>query len=330
MLRSLTFSTFSIVATVIGLASAAAIAQTGAPSQPLKIRANGVDLSYVSQGSGAPVVFVHGAVTDLRYWEPQRTAFAKQYRYIAYSYRYHGTGPWADEGTQYSAETHAADLAAFINALGVAPVHLVGLSYGGMLAATVASKQPQLVRTLTLAEPGMFQLLAGTPDGKVALDAWTKGTVPVLASMKAGDVDGATRQLVALVMGQPVEHFDKLPAGLRQGLMDNSRTLPLLFAAPPTTITCDAGRHQATHVGRPRRTHAAVLCRDKWRSQPLHLRQHDGDDLQRLTRDVAHNPAEFNRVVMAFVAKSTAPRPARSPESSLCGALPRSPLLAIC
>jgi non-heme chloroperoxidase len=310
MLRSLTHSA---VAAVIGLASPAAIAQTSAPSQPLQIRANGVDLSYVSQGSGAPVVFVHGAVTDLRYWEPQRTAFAKQYRFIAYSYRYHGTGPWPDEGKQYSAETHAADLAAFINALGVGPVHLVGLSYGGMLAATVASKQPQLVRTLTLGEPGLFELLAGAPDGKAALEAWMKGTVPVLASIKAGDIDGATRHLVAVVLGQPVEHFDKLPAGLRQGLIDNSRTLPLLFVGPPANITCEmlGGIKQPTLVVRGERTPRFFVATNAAVNRCI-----SGSTTATIS-NASHamsydNPAEFNRVVMAFLAKHGA-APTRQP-----------------
>ena len=164
----------SVAAAIIALAGVAAIAQTNTPPAPQLISANGTEISYVSQGSGAPVVFVHGAVVDLRYWEPQRAAFAKQYRFISYSQRYHGAGGWPDEGKQYSVETHAADLAGFINALKLSPVHLVGLSYGGAVAALLATKEPQLLRTLTLAEPALFALLAETPEGKVALEEWTQ------------------------------------------------------------------------------------------------------------------------------------------------------------
>ena len=38
------------------------------------VEVNGVRLSYVEQGSGEPAVFVHGAPTDLRSWEPVRVA----------------------------------------------------------------------------------------------------------------------------------------------------------------------------------------------------------------------------------------------------------------
>src|SRR6266446_7295196 len=128
--------------------------------QTRQLHVNGVDLSYLDQGTGAPVVFVHGAFSDLRFWEPQRQVIAQQYRFIAYNYRYHGTAPWPDAGQDYSAATHTADLAAFIRELNAGPVHLVTLSYGGLLATLVASEHPELLRSLTLAEPAIGALLA--------------------------------------------------------------------------------------------------------------------------------------------------------------------------
>jgi pimeloyl-ACP methyl ester carboxylesterase len=66
-----------------------------------ELRVNGVELSYVVD-QGTPVVFVHGAWMDLRYWEPQRKAIAAKYRFVSYTLRYHGTGPWPDDGRHYS------------------------------------------------------------------------------------------------------------------------------------------------------------------------------------------------------------------------------------
>lgn len=101
---------------------------------------NGVDLSYIEQGTGAPVVFVHGAFSDSRFWEPQWEAVAGQYRFIAYDYRYHGTAPWPDDGEHYSAATHAADLAAFIR----------GLNAGGALLADIPAKAGDAVQAARL------------------------------------------------------------------------------------------------------------------------------------------------------------------------------------
>lgn len=66
-----------------------------------QLRVNGADLFYREQGSGTPVVFVHGAWMDLRYWEPQQQAIAAQFRFIAYTLRYHGTAAWPDAGDSF-------------------------------------------------------------------------------------------------------------------------------------------------------------------------------------------------------------------------------------
>ena len=41
---------------------------------------NGIEMPYEEQGSGPPVVFVHGAFSDSRVWEPQREAIAAKFR----------------------------------------------------------------------------------------------------------------------------------------------------------------------------------------------------------------------------------------------------------
>ena len=79
-----------------------------------RVRINGTELRYVEQGSGVPVVLVHGAWIDLGFWEPQRAALAERYRFVAYDARYHGTDPWPDDGENYSVAKHAADLGELI------------------------------------------------------------------------------------------------------------------------------------------------------------------------------------------------------------------------
>ena len=302
MLRYRSQGLAGIAAAVLG---AAVIAQSGMPAEPRQIRANGVDLSYVEQGKGTPVVFVHGAVADLRFWEPQREAFSRRHRFIAYTYRYHGAAPWPDDGKQYSVETHAADLAAFISALKAGPVHLVGLSYGGVVAALVAANHPQLSRTLTLAEPGLFSLLAEVPEGKPVLDEWNKGAVPVMEAIKAGDNVRATRQLAALVTGRPPDQFDALPAQLRQVLLDNARTMPLLFSAPESAITCKMLRG----IKAPTLVVTGELTPRIFSATNKEVGRCIGGSRQVVIPKASHpmsyeNPAEFNRAVLGFIQQS--------------------------
>lgn len=297
-------SRYRITAAAVAFVAATVtlVAQSSNPPQIRVMRANGTDLAYFEEGKGTPVVFVHGAVGDLRFWEPQREAFARTHRFVAYTLRYHGTVPWADEGKQYSAETHAADLAALITGLKAGPVHLVGLSYGGLLAAMVATKEPQLIRTLTLAEPALFALLAESPDGKPALEAWSKGAAPVAAAVKSGDALGATKLLAALVSGESPDNFDKLPAELRQILTDNSRTLPLLFSAPQVPLSCDALRavKVPTLLVRGERTPEFFTKTNEVAGRCI-----AGSRLA-VVSSAAHamsydNPSGFNRTVLGFI-----------------------------
>ena len=278
-------------------------AQTAAPPQTRQLSANGVNLTYVDEGKGTPVVFAHGALSDLRFWEPQRQAFAGKYRFIAYTYRYHGTEPWPDEGKNYSTATHAADLAAFLAGLKAGPVHLVGLSYGGILGAMVAAARPELLRSLTLAEPGLFSLLTG-PEAKPALEAFNKGVQEVIGLEKAGDRKGALKVFVALVTGEGADSFDKLPEPFRRVVEENGGTLPLLFASPLEAVSCDTLRavKTPTLVVEGARTPDYFRLIDKAVVSCI-----AGSRLVKIP-DASHpmsaqNPAAFNEAVLEFLAK---------------------------
>ena len=176
-----------------------------------QVHVNGVDLSYVEQGEGDPVVFVHGAFSDHRYWEPQRHAIAEHYRFIAYDWRYHGPGNWLDEGQQYIIPVHALDLAGLIKQLHAAPAHLVALSAGAIPATLIAVEYPELVRTLTLVEPALTALTADLPEAKSAAETRSAATKPVIAAAKAGDAALAARLLFELVNNQGPGSFDRQP-----------------------------------------------------------------------------------------------------------------------
>ena len=113
---------------------------------------------------------------DLRYWEPQREGVAAHHRFAAYTLRYHGTAPWPDDGKNYSAATHAADLAAFIHQLNAGPVHLVGLSMGGRLITMVALEHPDLLRSLTVLEPPLHDLLDDLPEAQPCVTTGGEGS----------------------------------------------------------------------------------------------------------------------------------------------------------
>jgi pimeloyl-ACP methyl ester carboxylesterase len=154
------------VGSALVLLGVAGMVGVAAETASKEVEVNGVRLPYVEQGSGTPVVLVHAALSDLRDWEAVREALARNHRVVAYTQRYHGTAPWPDDGRSFSAATHADDLAAFISALDAGPVHLVGWSYGGSVAAVAATNNPRLVRSLVLYEPNLASVLAPERGGQ--------------------------------------------------------------------------------------------------------------------------------------------------------------------
>ena len=206
------------------------------------IEINGVRLEYIEQGSGEPIVLVHGAPHDLRAWEPVREEIAKRYRFIAYTQRYFGTEPWPDEGKNFSIATHADDLAKFITSLNAGPVHLIGWSHGGVVAATAAISDPSLVRSLILYEAFVLSVLpAESPEGKIAREDRARMFGPVgAAASETGDFIKAAKLLQETVFQLRPGEFNSVPEDLQTVLLDNARVVPLMFAAPPPpVITCD-------------------------------------------------------------------------------------------
>src|SRR5919202_2923647 len=82
------------------------------PVQPSTVHIGDVDLAYREQGRGDPVIFVHGALEDYRFWAGQLAPFGERYRAVAYSRRYHWPNAQPGDGVTYAVAQHVADLAA--------------------------------------------------------------------------------------------------------------------------------------------------------------------------------------------------------------------------
>lgn len=117
-----------------------------------KLPANGIDLYYERTGEGQPILFIHGLGSSSRDWEMQIPFFSKQYQVVSFDLRGHGQsqkppGP-------YSMSLFAKDTAELIKSLGIAPVHIVGISLGGMIAFQLAVDNPELIRCLVIVNAG--------------------------------------------------------------------------------------------------------------------------------------------------------------------------------
>lgn len=271
-----------------------------------EVEINGVRLQYLDQGSGESVIFVHGAISDHRAWEPIRDEIARKYRFIALTQRYFGTGPWKDDGKEFSVATFADDLAKFITSLDAGPVHLVGWSFGGQVAATAAVNNPSLIRSLILYEASVISVLpAGSAEGKAVREDRGRIFAPAVAASKADEPVKATRLLLEAVFQLPPGGSDREPQAFRTMWDDNARTTPLGFAAPPPPdLTCDVLKNftQPTLVMRGEKTQPSFVMINEAISKcvpgavqvVLPNVNHDGP---------VRDPAAFSAAVIEFLSK---------------------------
>lgn len=124
--------------------------------EPRIIKANGVDVSFLDEGSGSALVMLHGSGPGASGWSNYSrniTAFSKHYRVICPDLPGFGAsevkpidGPipgfWADI------------IAALLDELGIPKAHFIGNSMGGMVALKIALERPTLVDKLILMGPG--------------------------------------------------------------------------------------------------------------------------------------------------------------------------------
>ncbi|ASM72180.1 MULTISPECIES: alpha/beta fold hydrolase [Roseobacteraceae] len=124
---------------------------------------NQTSLAVHEAGEGAPVVFVHGGVSDLRTWANQVGPFAETFRAITYSRRYHCPNATIPSDAPDPIQTHVDDLAALIKARDADPAHIVGHSWGALIALLLAVDRPTLVRSLVLIEPPTVSMHVNVP-----------------------------------------------------------------------------------------------------------------------------------------------------------------------
>lgn len=155
------------------------------------LTANGYEMAYMERGQGAPLILVHGTLGDYRNWEPVIPMLSSHYRTISVSLRHAYPEPWDGRGNDASIGQHAADLAAFIQALGLGPVHLLGHSRGGAVVLLTVSAHPELARSVVLADPAPFvTVLPGRPEVQAAEEKRTALSQSMLERFQKGDLDG--------------------------------------------------------------------------------------------------------------------------------------------
>ena len=115
------------------------------------ISINGLRFHYIEWGDprDPPLVLLHGGTAHAHWWRLFVDALGGGHRVLALDLRGHGDSEWADP-LHYNIATHAADLAAFLEALDLRDVTLVGHSYGGFVAMFYAGGEEERLARLVV------------------------------------------------------------------------------------------------------------------------------------------------------------------------------------
>ena len=117
----------------------------------LRLAAGEVTLHAVAEGSGPPVVLLHGFPEFWYAWRAQLPALAAAaFRAVAPDLRGYNESDRPDGVKNYTLEKLAADVNGFCRALGQEKVRLVGHDWGGFIAWAVAHQYPELVERLAI------------------------------------------------------------------------------------------------------------------------------------------------------------------------------------
>jgi pimeloyl-ACP methyl ester carboxylesterase len=134
------------------------------------IEVHGTRLFVETQGSGSPIVFLHGGLDYFdTAFNAQRTLFAVSHQVIGIDQRGHGHSP--DDARPFDYREMAEDTAAVIEKLGVGAVDVVGQSDGADIAMLLARDHPALVRRLVLASGNLSAGLSA--DELARRKAWS-------------------------------------------------------------------------------------------------------------------------------------------------------------
>jgi pimeloyl-ACP methyl ester carboxylesterase len=177
---------------------------------------NGTELYHELRGAGPPVLFIMGATGDGGHFEKVADLLADEFSVVTYDRRGNGRSPQPDGWVATSPEEQAADAAALIDALGLAPAAVFGTSSGGLFALCLLVLHPEAVRGAILHEPALFSLFDDPEEVR------STATAEVKEAMESGGLAAALERFVRFVAGDA--NWDKLGPDLRERMVASAAT----------------------------------------------------------------------------------------------------------
>ena len=269
------------------------------------VQANGLDIHYRIDGAGPEtLVLINGVGDDLEGWGFQRGDFRGR-RAAGRDVRQPGLRQLQPSPGPYTSQQMAADTKGLVDALGLAPLHLCGVSMGGVIAQEYAIAYPGDLRSVVLANT----YAAADPLTYAAFESWAlvaeAAGMPVMMRQQAPWVFST---------GFYAQQPGKLAGFLAE--MDNTTQSASSFAAQIAALIKPRRRRRGS--ARSPRLALVIACEDDIviKLRPVPPRLHEalpGSAWQLLAGGHAtflENPVLWNATVLEFIdAHRAHPRP---------------------
>ena len=256
----------------------------------------GAPLYYEVAGTGHPLLLIHAGITDSRMWDEQLQSFAQQYRVIRYDIRGYGkstipAGKFANH----------EDVTALFEHLGIKLAHVIGISFGGLIALDFTLAHPDQVTSLVLGAPDV----SGSESSSADVSRFAEEEEALL---ERGDLNSATNLNLRMWLDVPRRTPDQVDPTVRQRIYEmqyHAFTVPIpdeaeVISLEPPAITRLAEIHVPT-----------LLIVGEYDIPDTHelvkqLAVEIPQAQQVVIPDAAHivnmeQSAEFNRVVLEFL-----------------------------
>ncbi len=183
--------------------STAPLAASGIATVPVSVVQTGDgQVAYRQLGTGAPLLLIMGLGGSIDAWQPSFVnALAARHRVIVFNNA--GVGRTSALSAPLTPTAMASQTSAFITALGLVRVDVLGWSLGGMVAQALAVQHPAQVDRLILAatQPGTGH--AVPIPAAAAADAISSNPAAVLSVLFPSDQTSAEQQYVSGILSYP-------------------------------------------------------------------------------------------------------------------------------
>jgi pimeloyl-ACP methyl ester carboxylesterase len=179
---------------------------------------------FRSAGTGDNVICLHSSMSSSRQWDGLTNRLQPACRVIAPDLHGYGNGPEWIGGPAFSLDREVALLDDLIDTLD-GPVHLVGHSYGGVVALAAAQTFARRIASLTVYEPVIFSALFTRAAERTATLEVCRLIEEILRAYLSGDLFAAARRFVDYWSGAGA--WDAIPVEKKHGL---SQKIPTVLA----------------------------------------------------------------------------------------------------